>query len=327
MKPLTAAAIRFMFYGLALGVLIVAVGSLPGNASAAEVSSQTQQILPFGPNQCGQLPVTGFTPYVYDGALHSFDFVYPDASYVTIVGSVGNTSVPLNFMTRSIDSVGAVRMHIDIPTTPVAGGLPIRITLLSSHGVGQPICAATVSMTVSVPATAPAAAPTTSVSPTPPTEAAHTSSEAPQFTAASATETDSIDNTTPEVGEKSAATTGTALVSVTKNLFDTVCASTSSVYSLWVTLLILYVLLVGALLWSKWPASWAFIRSTEWRLTGTLLPLALLLALWYFSPACRGAGWLPLIAMLTAGFGAFMILRPQPPHSVQLLLIDETKKK
>ncbi|MBI4087814.1 hypothetical protein HY418_00310 [Candidatus Kaiserbacteria bacterium] len=327
MKPATTAAIRFMFYGLALGVLVVAIGSLPANVSAAEISSQTQQILPFGPNQCDQLPVTGFTPYIYDGALHSFDFVYPDASYVTIVGSVGDTSVPLNFMTRNIDSVGTVRMHVDIPTTPVAGQLPIRITLLSSRGAGQPVCAATVSMTVSGPVAAPAAIPTAPASTAPSTAAPNLSVEMPAAITNAAT--GSIGNVTLEIGKGSAATTatGSTLGGVTKNLFDTVCASTSSVYSLWVTLLILYVLLVGALLWSKWPASWAFIRSTEWRLMGTLLPLAPLLALWYFSPACRGAGWLPLIAMLTAGFGAFMILRPQSSHSTQLLLIDDKKKE
>ena len=157
---------------LAATALTFLLTALPTRASALEVASQTAQVLPVGGNSCAPVSVANFTPYVYDGALHSFDFTISDPSYVALMGSVGNTSIPFSLMTRRVDASGVLRVHVDIGTTPIRGTLPIKVTLLSSR-TGSPVCLTVASMSlgsgpVVVPATpvttiytAPSAAPVT----------------------------------------------------------------------------------------------------------------------------------------------------------------------
>jgi hypothetical protein len=95
-----------------------------------------------------------------------------------------------------------------------------------------------------------------------------------------------------------------------------------SAYVLWIVLLVLYVLFVIGIAWPTWPANLQKIRTIEWRLTGILLALVLLLALWYFSQACRGAGWMPIASVLVAIAGTFAVVREKKPMR-QLLLIDQ----
>src|SRR3990167_10491361 len=95
-------------------VFIAALFVLPAITSAAtDVSSITTKLLPPGGASCQQLAVSSVTPYVYDGALHSFDVVIPDGSYVAIAGSAGNTVIPFRLMTRSTRPDGQLRIHTD----------------------------------------------------------------------------------------------------------------------------------------------------------------------------------------------------------------------
>src|SRR5262245_23671225 len=103
-------------------VTFIAFGS-PSQTHAAELGAQTAQLLPLGQaNACPQLGVSGLTPYIYNGALHSFEFNVTDASYVSIAGSVGGKDVPFYQMVRRAAPGGGLRVHVDIATTPVGSG-------------------------------------------------------------------------------------------------------------------------------------------------------------------------------------------------------------
>src|SRR3989344_5417979 len=109
----------------------------PVTAHGAEVAVQTAQLLPPGANTCAPAVVSGFTPYMYEGALHSFEFTVADSSYVAIVASVGSIDIPFNQMSRQVTQSG-VRIHADLATTPIRAALPITVTMLSAKGGANP---------------------------------------------------------------------------------------------------------------------------------------------------------------------------------------------
>lgn len=306
----TRVAIRVFCYGLALGVLAVLLAGTPRNAFADSIPVSPQQILPLGANQCASIVVSDFRPYVYENAVNSFDFSVSDASYVDITASVGNTSILLNFMRREIDSAGVLHMHIDTPSIPVGSSLPITVTLLSSPHAGSPVCAVIVTFTVQGSAAPAAPAP---VAPAPSTPSA------PSTSTQSSSSSHGGSNAQASGTTATSATSGLGVIS---NPLAALCATTDAAYVLWVVLLVLYVLLIIGIAWPSWPANMQRLRTIEWRFSGILLPLVLLLALWYFAPVCRGAGWMPVLAVLVAIAGSFAVLREKKPMK-QLLLIDQ----
>lgn len=323
MKPIANLTMRVVFWGLAFSVLAVAMAVVPLKADAAEIGVQTQQILPpGGANTCVQMSVTAFTPYMYDNALHSFEFTVPDASYVAVGGSVGGTFTPLRLMTRRINPSGALRVHVDIATTPIRGTVPIQVTLLSSRGPGSPTCLSVVSMSISGPtqSSSPATSPATVIPPTSIGTLPQTSR--PASSTSESVATGSSSSATANSASSTAAARGT---SVLQTSFANICSSQEGTYRLWLVLLGLYILIAVALLWPEWPSTWVLVRRPEWRLAGLLIPLVLLLALWYFSPTCRSAWWMPLVAVAIAAIGSFMALRNDPRMN-QLLLIEPPKK-
>src|SRR3989344_8081280 len=118
----------------------VSLSVFPSSISADIVGTQTRALIAVAGSACVPLSAYGFTPYVYDGALHSFEFTVPDSSYVALTGTVGNTPIPFQFMTRRGDAADALRVHVDISTTPIHGMLPLSVTLLSAQGTGQSVC-------------------------------------------------------------------------------------------------------------------------------------------------------------------------------------------
>src|SRR3989344_4948306 len=126
----------------------VSLSAFPSAIAADTISTETRQVFPTGSNTCVPLSAYSFTPYIYEGALHSFEFTVPDNSYVALTGSVGNTPIPFRFMTRRGDAADALRVHVDISTTPIPGMLPLSVTLMSARG-GQSVCMSTVVMTTS----------------------------------------------------------------------------------------------------------------------------------------------------------------------------------
>jgi cytochrome bd-type quinol oxidase subunit 2 len=109
-----------------------------------------------------------------------------------------------------------------------------------------------------------------------------------------------------------------------QNSLRNVCASDTSAYRLWLILLVLYALIVGAALWAEFPMSMAWARTPERIATIILGLLLLLLAFWYFSISCRAALWMPLMAFLIAVLGLLAAFWNHP-RVTQMLLIQETK--
>jgi hypothetical protein len=297
--------------------LFVSLNAFPLKASALEISSQTQQILPPGSNTCIPISATNFTPYVYDGNLDSFEFTVPDSSYIAVAGSVGNTSIPFELMTRRVDASGAVHIHVDIASTPVVGTLPLQVTLISAP-TDQPVCLSIVSMSVgsgpiansqsAIPRNVPAApAPTTPVTVAPPVQ------------------TVSTGTTTSVQAGMTTATSSPALISlgIIRNPLRGICASQASAYRLWLILLVLFAIIVGLLLWAEFPMSLDWARTPERIATIILVLLLLLLGFWYVSISCRAALWMPLLAFLIAILGLLAAFWNHP-RVTQLLLIQDS---
>ena len=240
-------------YWILLFLLAFSFLAFAAPISAHAQTAQTVQVVPPGPNTCGPIPVTGFTTYVYDGALNSFEFSIPDSTYVALTGSVGNTAIPFQFMTRRVDASGILRVHVDIPSIPVKGTLPITVTLLGTHGGGQPVCAAIVSLTVgsgaiqnipSAPAAPSQPSSGASTGPAKTTVVKKTTTPAASGSASSAT------GSATSSGYATSATSATSapIFATTKNSIQNMCGTETGEYRLWLVLLVLYALLVGALL-------------------------------------------------------------------------------
>ncbi len=289
--------------------LFTLVGAVPAKASALDITSQTAQILPLGGNTCAPIQISNFTPYIYDNALDSFEFTVSDPSYVAITGSVGNTSIPLNLMTRFTDPSGGVRYHVDINSTPLTGTVPVTITLLSAR-TGQPVCASVIGTKLG---SGPIVGSTfTPVKSTP----------APSKTPASTTSAKSA--TTSAGGAVSAWAGAVNPGSVVQSPLKGICASPESAYRLWLILLVLYALGVGGLLWLEFPLSWTWAQTPERVATIILAALILLLGFWYLSVGCRAALWMPLVAFLIAILGLLAAFWNHP-RMTHLLLIEDKK--
>ena len=322
MTQLRGSTYQLLLFVLAVFAFSIFFATFPVKAFGLEATSQTNQVLPPGGNACAAVSVTNFVPYIYDGALHSFEFTVPDASYVAVLGSVGNTQLPFNLMTRRVDSSGALRVHVDVQTTPIVGTLPLKITLLSARS-GNPVCMTVVSAGVGSGPVAiqniPSAhtVPTTvSVAPATPTApSAPTAPAAPQKPR----------SPDPVPTTQKVLTTSTSEGSVVGSAFANLCSSEASAYRLWLILLVLYMLIVGAALWAEFPMSVAWARTPERIATIILALLLVLLAFWYFSISCRAALWMPLMAFLIAVLGLLAAFWNHP-RVTQMLLIQEAKQ-
>src|SRR3990167_1490503 len=227
---------NFSIYQLLLFVLAsvafsIVLAAFPLKAFALDAVTQTRQVLPVGGNACTQVSATNFIPYIYDGALHSFEFTVSDPSYVALIGSVGNTSIPFNVMTRKMDASGMLRVHVDVPTSPVFGTLPVTVTMLSARS-GSPVCLTVVSANVvsgleTIPYT-----PSTTVPTTPTVSAAPTT---PSVTSAPKPASSDPIPTTQKVLTTSTATG--SVVSTIQNPFKNMCSSDASAYRPWLILL------------------------------------------------------------------------------------------
>ena len=325
MKKVTI-AVRLILAILGIGVGIVAVNAVfPSYTFAAEVSVQTAQLLPPGSNTCAPLSVSGFTPYIYDNALHAFEVTLQDSSYVAIVGTAGDTSIPLNLMGRRIDASGALRIHADVATTPIRGALPITVTLLSAKGPGLPVCVSVITTTLlgayspvlipSGPAYIPAG-PSSGVNPSP----------APKPSAPTATGpvSQTRPTSTPSTGDKSdnksqpkavgSVATSLAVTQNVLNALKSVC-SPNNAPILWIALLAIYAVFVVALVFgkSKMPP---FMHSQESTAAAIVVPFLLLFGLWYFAESCRINAWAPAIATIIA-LAALAVAFWERPKNIQ----------
>src|SRR3989344_1069567 len=292
----TNTAIRFLLFTLlfALTTVLVSFIIIPKQASAAELSAQTAQILPLGGSTCTPLAVSGFTPYVYGGALNSFEFYVHDTSYVALIGSAGGTSIPFNTMTRRAGPSGSVQIHVDVAATPINGTLPVAVTLLSAKGSGQPVCISVVTATVqssgSVAVITPIS-PSPIVRPTPPAPTPAPAKPAPTTSAPAPV--------TPTPATTGGAAATSPLLASIQNSLRSACVADGGAVRIWFLLLAVYALIViAALFWR--PSQIPPAYGKEWVASAITIPFILLFGFWYLVESCRISPWVPAIAILIA---------------------------
>lgn len=328
MKHITGVPLYQLFFVSVVSILFTGMFlMIPASAFAAEITGQAVQILPQGGNSCATVSVGGFKPYIYGGSLDTFEFTVSDPSYTALVATVGNTSVPFNFMTRRVDSAGVLHILVSLNSTPVIGTLPIKITLLSAKGAGQPVCALVASASVgsgalqTITGSGSGGAGTSGGTPTGMTATSYGAyAKATPEAGPVATEEKPTVTTSPT---PTASTSLLGTVAKTSESMKNLCASQSGAIGLWIILLALYAIIIAALLWASWPASWAWVRTAEWLTAGILTPLVILLAFWYAIASCRGTWWIPVAAFVIAIAGLFAAFWNHP--RVQLLLAEQKK--
>ena len=295
---------------LSVGALFL-FSTVPFPAFADVISVQTQQILPPGPNTCVPLNVINFTSYIYDGSVDSFDLSVSDASYVSLVASVGETSIPFQFMNRHIDpSSGILRIHVDIASTPVPDATPIVMTLVSAKGPGQPVCAAIVSFTLTDKS---GVSPPIVQSTQEPFHAIQTPSSEPQNSTKVPVKSpvDQPATTSTSSLTKSSGSPVMSLSAQIKNTINRTCAVPGGSLRLWSVLLAIYVLIIAAAILSQ-PSFMPTIASAIGMWIAVLLPLLFILTLWRTSSACQIGTWVPISALFIGALGALIGFREHP---------------
>lgn len=258
-------------------------------ATFAQAASQTLQVLPPKGTDCPVLQVQSVMAYTVNGSLHSFDVTLPDSTYIALLAQVGTQAIPFQYMTRFEGNGGVVRHHVDMDVTPIRGSIPVSLTLLSSP-VGAPTCLSVVSFSVSPTGVILASGTaTTPTSPTP-TYSTNTPSKPaatkPPVTPVEPSATSS--NATPGVVAPITKTVGERLYAL--------CAGNGA-FQFWFLLLAIYIVIAALTAFAKPPLA---LQSPYLPVLLILVPLVLLLAFWYTTPACRGALWMPVASIITA---------------------------
>jgi hypothetical protein len=296
---------------VALGGIFAAVACVgmlaPAHASAQAASVRTQQLLPPGQNTCQVMMISDIEPHVYGGELESFDVTLSSDvshSYVGVLAQVGNTPIPLNFITRWAGSPSGTRIHVDTPNIAVGGGTSVNLTLLASLP-GQPTCVTSISFDATGSgAVAPYVPPSTSTptqgspSTASPVSTSPASGGVAKGGASGAQAASSSVGTSNSAGAIAATASGA-------NLFSNMCVA-GNAFRLWFMLLAIYVIVVAIVVFAE-PS---FLEDSVLGSTAMILiPLFLLLLFWYLSETCRAASWIPVIACVIAIAGLFLAFR------------------
>lgn len=307
-------------------------------AFAEEVtpSVATQTLIP-GTVSCETPLVSSLNTYVYEGSLHSFEFVISDAAQVALTASVGKTEIPFQYMSRENLPDGSVKMRVNMSSARIGTSLPVSVTMLSAGNVGESVCVTTVSFAL--------AGSMASVSDNATEEVAQTGGES-TITWGSKTignifsslvkdkgsQADGVDSEPEDVeenadgvkkdgtgeekvgwgsgfsaftkGERDSILQKTGMVAAAKDAVTRVCTTGEGASRTWMVLLALYV--VGAIALS---ARRERLFDDPMLMNAVLIaPFLALLAFWYFLPECR-VGWWTLmgsaIVAVAAVFGKF----------------------
>lgn len=276
-------------------IFCVGLALFPSSIAADIVSVQTKQLMSSGSNVCVPLSAYSFTPHVYDGALHSFAFTISDSSYVALAGTVGNTSIPFQFMTRR-GTIDNLQVHVDIETTPISGSLPLSVTLMSAKG-GQPVCISVVLMEVLAPSGQTVVVPQTDTIPptvvvTPPVTVIEQPEEGEG-------EIINTGTTSPVITEGEGDEEGAVPFTIggMQNKIVELCLA-GSASRLWILLVAVFAVVAIIAVFAQLPAPQTYSRGQ--RTATILVPFILLAAFWYFSEACRVGIWAPITSVFIA---------------------------
>ena len=282
-----------------LAVLLVFAGviSVAPQYTFASTSVAVRQVLPQNAQTCPALGVGDIHPYIYDGALHSFDISITDPSYVAISGEVDGTLVSLRQISRWRRADGTLRLHIDVPTTPLRRVVPISITLLSARPGGKAITCLAVISTSFPPVPVPAVPIPIGKGETPPQAGRPTPTSA---------------QTTKD------ASSSTAHVVTATNVLGGTCGTPSGPVRLWTVLLVLYAMFATFLVLQK--DKW--LRMTrEWDAVLIVGVFVALLLFWYLATSCRTSSWAPVVATLIACAGLMALMRGDDEKEKEVLLL------
>lgn len=299
----TSGAVRGILFTLVCGLAFIALPSAVSAAESVAAQVSTKQVLPQGGSACGLLAVGNVQTHVYDGALHSYEVTLPNAAYVALQGTVGTALVPFHQMTRRIDASGRLHILVSVQTTPLRGSVPVTLTLLSALP-GQPVCLSVISF---------AAIGTGASSTTTPAPAVSQAPASRPVASRPAAEQNAGQGTSSTSGAERAATTS-VVSSIVKSsgLGSTVlraCTTAGAALQLWFVLLTIFLILAAAVAITEPP-----LAERNIYLPGTLIgvPLVLLAGFWLMASECRGAAWVPFVALIVAAAAALWSYRKRP---------------
>ena len=303
---------------LTFAASFVLAGLVFGSPVHAATVVDVAQVLPQGAQSCPVLGATDVTPYIYDGALNSFDISITDASYVAISAQVGDMAVPFTQMTRWFDQQTGMRIHVDVPSTSLTEDTPITVTLVAAHAGNTTVtCVATLNAVI--PAVQVAPVPTTPDTGTTGSATPVIPQPAPQYPWSQITYPKPVTSVTPHVTKPSVtATSAPQLVTATHSLGNT-CGTQNGPSKLWVVLCVLYAVFVWLL------ASQTGLgdrESRDWNVALVVAGFLALLFFWYISAACRTGSWAPILATIIACAGLIALTQSGTRGGNMLLLQD-----
>ncbi|MEN9413493.1 MAG: hypothetical protein RLZZ342_580 [Candidatus Parcubacteria bacterium] len=321
-------------FGLAL--IGFAFSFIPVQAHAA-TQVAVDQVLPPQGESCPVVGASDVRPYIYEGALHSFDITISDSSFVAVAAQVGDQVVPFNQVTRYVDAQGALHLHVDVATNPLVSDTLVSVTLMSAYS-GQSRATCTATVTSVVPAqVAPVAVPPVTLPEG--NEGAYipgagdaeypaqTTNESPvavepmyPWGHVSYTETTQKPAPKPVTVTPAPVKPIPTLVTATHSLAN-VCTSGAGPAKVWGLLLVLYAAFVALLASMRKKAGESEL---DWSIPLTVLSFLGLLFFWYLSAVCRTGAWAPILATIIACAGLIVMTFEEEQDSV--LLLEDAKK-
>lgn len=281
-------------YVVATFVVLFALFLAPGFASAQTVQN----------TQCSAPVVTDFWPYIYEGELHSFDYMVlgeKRADVSAYITSVAGETILMRYTTEW-DHPSGTRMHVDVPNwAELSGSVSVTVHVKSDVSVS---CETLESFSVTLPA---ANSDSTAYSPSPvvvPPETPVVTQKpvTPEYVEPVVQEpviTEDPDDTgvgeaeTPSDEESGWWSGFLGLLSPVR---DGGLCSTFSI-GVWVFLALFHIALAGAIIFFLRDA---ISESNTWFAIALLVPFVGFLTIWFFFDGCRDHQWFPVVIALVS---------------------------
>ncbi|MEN9561596.1 MAG: hypothetical protein RIQ56_869 [Candidatus Parcubacteria bacterium] len=296
-----------------LGLLIVFL--LPTFSFAAETGVGDVPVSNVPLSQCA-VSVTNFTPHVYDGALHSFDFEISDPAYVVLNARAGDSSYGFQYATRWM-AEGSRRIHVDVSSVDLLSrDAPIEVLLVSAQS--GTICTTTYREVVprvlpprpDSPISQSNNYPTTPVVPSP--GDSNTGSATGELPGSNGQEGEGGDSNQ----------SGEAMFVGALHSLGNLCVTGGS-NRLWIVLIVLFALFTFVLMMQK--TDLLGIKTLEWHSALLLLIFLGLIAFWYFSRACRAGSWVPIVAACITLCGLVGLFLYRKPAEDKVLFLENKR--
>jgi hypothetical protein len=294
---------RVLLAGVAVSFGFVAAALSPSLASAEEYRIGVVTAPVFSSSVCPVLPVASFTPYIYEGKLHSFDIVLGGSMpYVPVLGSAGSESFGFSQFSRVAAVPG--KFHVDIAAVPLDRAFPLTVSLLSP---GAHTCLSVISIQISGSITSPISPLYT---PTKPVRVSYETPSAPVSYETDQKVSSEEKDPLPVVGSAFPVRMGQVSDYCKMGGAARVWLLLIALYAVFLTLIVLYR--------EKLPQ----VLRTDEALSALIVgPFLLLFAVWYLAPFCRAATWVPFFATALAIGALLLAFRATVSHETDLTLL------